>query len=68
MRITLLGTGTPTLNQNRKGSSLLIEVGNEKLLFDAGRCVTTQLLNAGIQAQKVNPIFVTTIISITLVI
>jgi ribonuclease Z len=59
MRITLLGTGTPTLDQNRKGSSLLIEVGNEKLLFDAGRCVTTQLLNAGIQAQKVNPIFVT---------
>ncbi len=33
MRITLLGTGTPTLDQNRKGSSLLIEVGNEKLVL-----------------------------------
>ena len=59
MRITLLGTGTPTLDQNRKGSSLVIEVGNEKLLFDAGRCVTTQLLNAGIQPQDVNLIFIT---------
>jgi ribonuclease Z len=59
MLITLLGTGTPTLDQNRKGSSLLIEVGNEKLLFDAGRCVTTQLLKAGIQPQSVNPIFIT---------
>ena len=59
MRITLLGTGTPTLDQNRKGSSLLIEVGNEKLLFDAGRSVTTQLLNACIQPQNVNPIFIT---------
>jgi ribonuclease Z len=59
MRITLLGTGTPTLDQNRKGSSLLIEVEYEKLLFDAGRCVTTQLLNAGVQPQNVNPIFIT---------
>ncbi len=59
MRITLLGTGTPTLDQNRKGSSLLIEVGKEKLLFDSGRCATTQLLNAGIRPQNVNPIFIT---------
>jgi len=59
MRITLLGTGTPTLDQNRKSSSLLIEIGNEKLLFDAGRGVTTQLLNAGIRPQNVNPIFIT---------
>jgi ribonuclease Z len=59
MRITLLGTGTPTLDQNRKGSSLLIEVGNGKLLFDAGRCVTTQLLKAGFEPYNVNPIFIT---------
>lgn len=59
MRITLLGTGTPTLDRNRKGSSLLIEVGNEKLLFDAGRCFTTQLLNAGIGPQNINSIFIT---------
>ena len=59
MRITLLGTGTPTLDPNRMGSSLLIEIGNEKLLFDAGRCATIQLLNAGIRPQDVNPIFIT---------
>ena len=59
MRIILLGTGTPTLEPNRMGSSLLIEIGKEKLLFDAGRCATTQLLKAGIRPQDVNPIFIT---------
>lgn len=59
MRIILLGTGTPTLDQSRMGSSLLIEIGDEKLLFDAGRCATTQLFKAGIRPQDINPIFIT---------
>lgn len=59
MRITLLGTGTPILDPNRQASALLIEVEDDKLLFDAGRGVTTQLMKAGICAQDVNPIFIT---------
>ena len=59
MRITLLGTGTPILDPKRQASALLIEIEDEKLLFDAGRGVTTQLANAGIPPQHVNPVFIT---------
>ena len=59
MRITLFGTGTPTLDPNRNGSSLLIEVGSIMLLFDAGRCATTQLVNAGVQPKNIDSIFIT---------
>ena len=37
MRLTLLGTGTPTPNPERQGSANLLEVGGQYLLFDAGR-------------------------------
>ena len=59
MQITLLGTGTPMLDPTRQGSALLIEVGGDKLLFDAGRGVTTQLAKANIAPQAINPIFIT---------
>jgi ribonuclease BN (tRNA processing enzyme) len=59
MRITLLGTGTPILDPARKASAVLIEIGEDKLLFDAGRGVTTQLARAAIPPQQVNPIFIT---------
>jgi ribonuclease BN (tRNA processing enzyme) len=59
MRITLLGTGTPMLELKRQASALLIETGDVKLLFDAGRGVTTQLVRAGIYPQQVDCIFVT---------
>jgi ribonuclease BN (tRNA processing enzyme) len=59
MRVTLLGTGTPVLDPSRQASALLIEIGNEKLLFDAGWGVMTQLVKAGVQLQQVNSIFIT---------
>jgi ribonuclease Z len=59
MRITLLGKGTPILDPKRQASALLIEIEDEKLLFDAGRSVTTQLVNVGIPPQHVNPVFIT---------
>jgi ribonuclease BN (tRNA processing enzyme) len=59
MRITLLGTGTPILEPTRKASAYLIEIGDERLLFDAGRGVTTQLAKVGVPPQQVNPVFVT---------
>lgn len=59
MQITLLGTGTPMLDPSRQGSALLIEVGGDKLLFDAGRGVTSQLAKTNISPQAINPIFIT---------
>jgi ribonuclease BN (tRNA processing enzyme) len=59
MRITLLGTGTPMVDPLRQASALLIEVDEAKLLFDAGRGITGQLLKAGHTPQQINPIFIT---------
>jgi ribonuclease BN (tRNA processing enzyme) len=59
MRITLLGTGTPILEPNRQGSALLVEEGDVKLLFDAGRGVTTQLAKIGIEPQQIDLVFIT---------
>ena len=42
-RVTLLGTGRPTPTPNRFGPSTLVEVGSQKLLFDAGRGVPIRL-------------------------
>jgi len=40
IKITLLGTGTPTPSIERFGTCILVEAGSRKLLFDAGRgCV-----------------------------
>lgn len=59
MQIVLLGTGTPVLDATREHSALLLNVNGEKLLFDAGRSVTTQLLKAGILPQEVAKVFIT---------
>ncbi len=59
MQITLLGTGTPVLDPARQQSALLVEIHGERLLFDAGRGVTSQMVRAGIQPQQVDSIFIT---------
>ncbi len=37
MRVTILGSGTPRPDINRFSQSILVEAGDEKLLFDTGR-------------------------------
>ena len=37
VKVTLLGTGSPTLSADRMGPCTLVEAGSERLLFDAGR-------------------------------
>lgn len=59
MRLTLLGTGTPTPNPERQGSANLLEVGGQFLLFDAGRGATTQLSRIGIHPKQIDHIFIT---------
>lgn len=59
VRVTLLGTGTPILDASRQHSSSLIEIGEEALLFDCGRGVTSQLARAGIPSAGIHNIFIT---------
>ena len=58
MKVTLLGTGTPT-NPHRFQSAVLVEGGSNKLLFDAGRGTVHQLYQAGVEINHINPVFIT---------
>jgi ribonuclease Z len=53
-----LGTGTP-INPHRFQSAVLVEIGDSKLLFDAGRGTVHQMYQAGVEIHRVNPIFIT---------
>jgi ribonuclease Z len=57
MKVTLLGTGTPVLNINRFGISTLVEAGDQKLLFDAGRGAAIRLHQAKVPLRDVSAIF-----------
>jgi ribonuclease BN (tRNA processing enzyme) len=59
MQITLLGTGTPVVDPARQQSALLVDINDERLLFDAGRGVTSQMVRAGIQPQQISSVFIT---------
>lgn len=60
MRLFLLGTGTPIFDSERLATTaILIEVGSEKVLFDAGRGVTMQLLKQNIDPTSIDSIFIT---------
>ncbi|MEJ2749905.1 MAG: MBL fold metallo-hydrolase, partial [Anaerolineae bacterium] len=58
MKVTLLGTGTPT-NPHRFQSAVLVETGSSLLLFDAGRGAVHQMCQAGAAVHQVNPVFIT---------
>ncbi|WP_171181249.1 MBL fold metallo-hydrolase [Ruegeria sp. HKCCD8929] len=57
INVTFLGTGIPIPNPNRAGTATLIEAGGLTLLFDAGRGVTTRLIQAGIKLSEIDAIF-----------
>lgn len=59
VRVTLLGTGTPRPALDRMGSATLIEAGDEKLLFDAGRGTTIRLVEAGVDPSSLTAVFIT---------
>ena len=58
-RVTLVGTGTPTLNPQRFGPATLVEVGNQKLLFDVGRAVPIRLFQLHISLASIDVHFIT---------
>ncbi|MFN8057984.1 MAG: MBL fold metallo-hydrolase [Vicinamibacterales bacterium] len=47
VRVTLLGTGNPRPVMNRFGPSILVEVGETRLLFDVGRGAIQRLFQIG---------------------
>jgi ribonuclease Z len=57
--VTLLGTGTPIPALNRFGPSTLVEAGEQKLLFDAGRGASIRLHQLGIPIGRINALFLT---------
>lgn len=59
MKVVLLGTGGPRPDPNRNASATLVRVGDENLLFDAGRGVVLQLVRAGVPLASVGPVFIT---------
>ena len=58
-RLTLIGSGTPIPAADRFGPATLVEAGEQKLLFDAGRGATIRLWQLKIPFSKVSPLFLT---------
>jgi ribonuclease Z len=59
VKVTLLGTGCPPAVMNRFGPSTLVEAGDEKLLFDAGRGALQRLVQLNVAWQAVQGVFLT---------
>jgi ribonuclease Z len=58
-RVTLIGSGNPVPEADRFGPATLVEAGDQKLLFDAGRGSTIRLWQLKIPFSKVSPLFLT---------
>ncbi|WP_249148272.1 MBL fold metallo-hydrolase [Bradyrhizobium jicamae] len=59
MRVTLLGTGTPTPRLSAFSASTLVEAGPEKLIFDFGRGSTIRLFQKKIPIGTITAHFIT---------
>lgn len=57
MKITLLGTGSPTPMLNRAGSGYLVEIGDEMIVFDHGAGAHQNFLKAGKRPEALNTLF-----------
>ena len=59
LKLTLLGTGTPTPLFHRAGSGYLVTFDEEVLLFDCGPGVARRLLEAAVPLQALTRLFLT---------
>ena len=59
IRLTLLGTGSPVSSLHRAGSSNLVRLGDEQLLFDCGPFTVHRLLEAGSRPTAITTLFLT---------
>jgi ribonuclease Z len=58
-KVTLLGTASPAPRPDRFGPSTLVEAGDQKLLFDAGRGVPIRLRQIGVPIGRIDVLFIT---------
>jgi len=59
MEVTALGVGTPTPAVSSWGSSFLVSVGNDRVLFDCGPSATSKMVRAGTLPTEVSHLFLT---------
>ena len=59
LRVTLLGTGTPTPSKDRFEAATLVEAGTKTLLFDAGRGASIRIWQLGMPLRNIDAVFVT---------
>ena len=59
MRLYILGAGTPTPAHNRYGSSYVVQLADEYLMFDCGPATTYKLAKAGMSPTEVDYLFFT---------
>ena len=57
--VILLGTGTPYPDAERFGPAVLVEAGDQKLLFDCGRGAVIRLKQGGVNATDIANVFLT---------
>ena len=58
-RVIILGSGTPTPHTARWGTSFLVGIGGEGMMFDCGFAATYKLAQAGFMATQVDNLFFT---------
>ena len=58
-RVIILGSGTPTPSPIRWGSSFMVQIGDEWLMFDCGPATTYKLYKFGLKATQVDRLFFT---------
>jgi ribonuclease BN (tRNA processing enzyme) len=58
-RVIVLGSGGPQPNPVRWGTSFLVEIGGEWMMFDCGFATTYNLYKAGFKATQVDHLFFT---------
>lgn len=59
MKLTILGSGSPEAYARRASSGYLLEVGDDKILFDCGGGVFDNLLRAGYKPSDITHLFFT---------
>jgi ribonuclease Z len=59
IRLTFLGTGTPTSDAERAQTGHIIDIGDQRLLVDCGRGTVLRMLQAGIEPDSVTALLLT---------
>jgi ribonuclease BN (tRNA processing enzyme) len=59
VRVYTLGAGTPTPTPTRFGSSYVVDIGGDKLMFDCGPAATDKLVKAGLRPTDIDHLFFT---------